>query len=121
MAGLPDREAAMGVSETYQFLVGDSAFCFTVGGGSIELHDGRAEDPSVVVTTDEETRADIASGRRFVGGRYRRADPRRRPAGGEALGKKSSPVAGCSAGRERLVSRARRPWLGRPSRSPAHR
>jgi DNA-binding HxlR family transcriptional regulator/putative sterol carrier protein len=63
MAGLADREAAKGVSETYQYLVGDSAFHFTVDDGSIEVHDGRAEDPSVVVTTDEETWADIASGK----------------------------------------------------------
>src|SRR5918997_3269506 len=63
MAGLADREAAKGVSEAYQYLVGDSAFHFTVDDGSIEVHDGRAEDPSVVVTTDEETWADIASGK----------------------------------------------------------
>jgi DNA-binding HxlR family transcriptional regulator/putative sterol carrier protein len=63
MAGLADREAAKGVSETYQYLVGDSAFHFTVDDGSIDVHDGRAEDPSVVVTTDEETWADIASGK----------------------------------------------------------
>src|SRR5918911_2933964 len=63
MAGLADREAAKGVRETYQYLVGDSAFHFTVDDGSIEVHDGRAEDPSVVVATDEETWADIASGK----------------------------------------------------------
>jgi DNA-binding HxlR family transcriptional regulator/putative sterol carrier protein len=63
MAALADYEAARGVSETYQFLVGDSAFHFTVDDGSIEVHDGQAEDPSVVVTTDEETWADIASGK----------------------------------------------------------
>ena len=63
MAGLADPEAAKGVSETYQYLVDDSAFYFTVDDGSIELHDGRAEDPSVVVTTDEQTWADIASGK----------------------------------------------------------
>jgi DNA-binding HxlR family transcriptional regulator/putative sterol carrier protein len=63
MAGLADREAAKGVSETYQFLIGDSAFHFTVDDGSIELHDGRAEDPAVTWTTDEETWAGIASGK----------------------------------------------------------
>ena len=63
MAGLADREAAKGVRETYQYLVGDSAFHFTVDDGSIEVHDGRAEDPNVVVATDEETWADIASGK----------------------------------------------------------
>lgn len=63
MAGLADREAAKGVNETYEYLVGDSAFHFTVDDGSIEVHDGQAHDPAVVVTTDEETYADIASGR----------------------------------------------------------
>ena len=63
MAGLADREAAKGVSESYQYLVGGSAFHFTVDDGSIELHDGRAENPAVTWTTDEETWADIASGK----------------------------------------------------------
>ena len=63
MAALADREAAKGVSETYQYLVGDSAFHFTVDDGSIQLHDGRAQEPAVVLTTDEETWADIASGK----------------------------------------------------------
>jgi DNA-binding HxlR family transcriptional regulator/putative sterol carrier protein len=63
MVGLADREAVKGVSETYQYLVGDSAFHFTVDDGSIELHDGRAGNPAVTWTTDEETWADIASGK----------------------------------------------------------
>src|SRR2546421_4989853 len=63
MAGLADREAAKGVSETYQYLVGDSAFHFTVDDGSIELHDGRSEDPAVTLTTDADTWADIMAGR----------------------------------------------------------
>jgi len=63
MVGLADREAAKGVSETYQYLVDDSAFYFTVHDGSIQLHDGRAQDAAVVVVTDEETWADIASGK----------------------------------------------------------
>jgi DNA-binding HxlR family transcriptional regulator/putative sterol carrier protein len=63
MAGLADREAAKGINETYQYLVGDSAFHFTVADGSIEVHDGPAHDPAVVVTTDEKTYADIASGK----------------------------------------------------------
>ena len=62
MASLADREAAKGVRETYQYVVGDSAFHFTVDDGSIRVHDGHAPDPAVVVTTDEETWADIASG-----------------------------------------------------------
>jgi DNA-binding HxlR family transcriptional regulator/putative sterol carrier protein len=63
MAGLADRDAARGVSEIYQYLVGDSAFHFSVDDGSIELHDGRAQDPAVTLTTDEETWAEIASGK----------------------------------------------------------
>jgi DNA-binding HxlR family transcriptional regulator/putative sterol carrier protein len=63
MAGLADREATKNVRETYQYLVGSSAFHFTVDDGSIRLRDGRAQDPAVVLTTDEETWADIASGK----------------------------------------------------------
>jgi DNA-binding HxlR family transcriptional regulator/putative sterol carrier protein len=63
MAALADREAAKGVSETYQYLVGQSAFHFTVDDGSIQLHDGRAQDPAVTLSTDEETLAEIASGK----------------------------------------------------------
>src|SRR2546423_12966913 len=44
MVGLADQEAARGVRETYQLIVGESDFHFTVDDGSIELHDGRAED-----------------------------------------------------------------------------
>src|ERR687894_2356967 len=49
MAALADREAAKGVSETYQYLVGRSAFHFTIDDGSIELHDGRTEYAAVVL------------------------------------------------------------------------
>ena len=63
MVGLADREAAKGVGETYQYVVGRSAFHFTVDDGSIRLHDGWAQDPAVTLTTDEETWADLASGR----------------------------------------------------------
>ena len=63
MAGLADREAAKGVSETYQYRVDRSAFHFTVDDGSIRLRDGRAQDPAVTLTTDEATWADLASGR----------------------------------------------------------
>src|SRR3954464_12863149 len=62
MAGLADRDAARGVNETYQYLVGDSTFHFTVNDGSVELRDGRAQDPAVTLTTDEETWADMAAG-----------------------------------------------------------
>ena len=63
MTTFANREAAKGVRETYQYLIGDSAFHFTVDDGSIRLHDGRAPDPDATVTTDEETWADIASGK----------------------------------------------------------
>lgn len=63
MASLADREATKGVSETYQYLVGDSAFHFMVDDGTIELHDGRAGNPAVTWNTDEETWAEIASGK----------------------------------------------------------
>jgi DNA-binding HxlR family transcriptional regulator/putative sterol carrier protein len=62
MVGLADREAAKGVHETYQYVVADSDFHFIVDDGSIELRDGRSEDPAVIVTTDEETWAGIATG-----------------------------------------------------------
>lgn len=63
LAALADREAARGVSETYQYVVGDSAFHFAVDDGSIQLHDGWAESPAVTLTTDEGTAADIVAGR----------------------------------------------------------
>ncbi len=63
MASLANRDAARGVHDTYQYLVGDSTFYFVVDDGAIEVHDGRADDPDVVVTTDENTWADIASGK----------------------------------------------------------
>lgn len=63
MATFADREAAEGISETYQYLVGSSAFHFIVDDGSIELHDGKARHPAATVTTDEDTWAAIASGR----------------------------------------------------------
>lgn len=63
MATLADREAAKGISETYQYVVGSWAFHFIVDDGSIHLRDGRAPDAAVVLTTDEETWAEIATGR----------------------------------------------------------
>jgi DNA-binding HxlR family transcriptional regulator len=63
MAAFADRDAAMGVSETYQYLVGPSAFHLTVDDGSIQLYDGRAREPAATLTTDEDTWADIASGK----------------------------------------------------------
>jgi DNA-binding HxlR family transcriptional regulator/putative sterol carrier protein len=63
MAIVADREAAKGVRETYQYIIGDASFHFKVDDGSIEVRDGRAEDASVVVTTDEDTWMDILSGK----------------------------------------------------------
>jgi DNA-binding HxlR family transcriptional regulator/putative sterol carrier protein len=62
MAAFADREAAKGISETYQFLVGRSAFHITLDDGSIAVKDGRTQDPAVTLTVDEHTWADIASG-----------------------------------------------------------
>lgn len=62
MVGLADREAAKGVRESYQYVVGDVAFYFVVDDGTVELHDGRVDDAAVRVTTDEETWAKVASG-----------------------------------------------------------
>ena len=62
MIVLADHEAAKSISETYQYVVGDTAFYFTVDDGSIQMHDGYAQDPAVVVTTDEETWAEMALG-----------------------------------------------------------
>jgi len=62
MATFAERKAAEGVNETYQYVVGDSAFHFTVDDGTVQLHDGRAADPAVTLTTDEETFADLACG-----------------------------------------------------------
>lgn len=62
LALLADLNAAEGVYETYQFVVGDTAFHLTVDDGSIDVRDGHAEDPAVVVTADEDTWAGIAAG-----------------------------------------------------------
>ena len=63
MASAANREATKGITETYQYVVGDTAFHFVVDDGAIEVRDGRAEDPSAIVTTDEQTWARIASGK----------------------------------------------------------
>jgi DNA-binding HxlR family transcriptional regulator/putative sterol carrier protein len=62
MVTFADREAARGVDETYQYLVGDTAFHFIVSDGTVELRYGRAEDAAVTVRTDEDTWAAMASG-----------------------------------------------------------
>src|SRR5262249_43921534 len=63
MAAFADRTAARGVTETYEYRVGGLVFHFIVDDGSIELHPGRAHNPAATLTTDEETWADIASGK----------------------------------------------------------
>jgi DNA-binding HxlR family transcriptional regulator/putative sterol carrier protein len=62
MATFADRDAATGLSETYQYFVGEAAFHFTIDDGSIRLEYGQAQNPAVTLTTDEGTWADIASG-----------------------------------------------------------
>ena len=63
MATFADRDAATGVTETYQYVVGRTVFHFVVDDGSIQLRGGNAERPAVVLTTDEETWADMATGK----------------------------------------------------------
>jgi putative sterol carrier protein len=63
MAAFADRDAAKGVIETYEYRIGGLVFHFTVDDGSIQLHQGQAQAPAATVTTDEETWADIASGK----------------------------------------------------------
>ena len=62
MLTFANRDAAKGVNETYQYVVGRWAFHFKIEDGSIQLRDGQAQDPALTVTTDEDTWADIASG-----------------------------------------------------------
>jgi DNA-binding HxlR family transcriptional regulator/putative sterol carrier protein len=62
MAAFADRDAAKGVTETYEYHVGGLVFHFAVEDGKIELHQGPAQEPAAVLTTDEETWADLASG-----------------------------------------------------------
>jgi DNA-binding HxlR family transcriptional regulator/putative sterol carrier protein len=62
MSVLADRDAARGVCETYQFVIGRWVFHFVVDDGTIDLRDGWADDPAVTWTTDEETWSQIASG-----------------------------------------------------------
>jgi DNA-binding HxlR family transcriptional regulator/putative sterol carrier protein len=63
MVTFADREAASGVEEAYQYVVGETPFYFTVSDGSVQLTYGTAQHPAVTLTTDEETWADMASGK----------------------------------------------------------
>jgi putative sterol carrier protein len=62
MVAFADRDAARDVTETYQYDVGASSFHFEVDRGDVRVHDGRAKDPVVTWTTDEDTWAGMASG-----------------------------------------------------------
>jgi DNA-binding HxlR family transcriptional regulator len=44
MSAFADREAAKGITETYEYRVGDLVFHFTVDDGSVELHQGPVQD-----------------------------------------------------------------------------
>jgi DNA-binding HxlR family transcriptional regulator/putative sterol carrier protein len=63
MVTFADREAARGLSETYEYVVGGTPFHFVVDDGSIGLHYGRATEPVVTLTMDELTWADLAAGK----------------------------------------------------------
>ena len=58
-----DRDATKGVTEIYQYVVGSSALHFFVHDGSIEVRDGETKDAVLVVTTDDDTWANIVSGK----------------------------------------------------------
>ncbi len=62
MATFADGDAARGVTETYQYVVGGSPFYFDVDDGAISLHYGRAAEPVVTLTMDERTWAEMAAG-----------------------------------------------------------
>ena len=55
-------EAAAGVKETYECRVGDQVFHVRVDDGSMQLVQGAAAKPDLIVTTDYETWGAIASG-----------------------------------------------------------
>jgi DNA-binding HxlR family transcriptional regulator/putative sterol carrier protein len=63
MAAFADGDAAKGVTETYEYHVGGLVFHFAVEDGKIGLRQGPAQNPAAVLTTDEETWADLASGK----------------------------------------------------------
>lgn len=62
MVTFADRDAAAGVHESYQYVVGDLAFHFVVHDGEVTLCPGRATEAAVTITTDDDTWAAIASG-----------------------------------------------------------
>ena len=66
MASFADSDAAKGIKENYQYVVGDTTFYFVVDDGSIDVRDGRAEESAVLVTTDEDTWAAIGTGKTSV-------------------------------------------------------
>lgn len=62
MSILADRDAAGGVQEAYQFVIGRLAFHFVIDDGTIDLRDGWADNPAVTWITDEETWSRIVYG-----------------------------------------------------------
>lgn len=62
MSVLANREAASGVHEAYQFVVGGWAFHFVIDDGAIVVRDGHTERPAVTWTADELTWSQIVSG-----------------------------------------------------------
>jgi DNA-binding HxlR family transcriptional regulator/putative sterol carrier protein len=63
MVTFADLEATRGIEETYQYVVGGRPFHFTVSDGTVQLSYGQTDDPAVTLTTDEDTWADLASGK----------------------------------------------------------
>ena len=48
-------DAARGITETYEFRIGEELFTIAVDDGDLEIADGPADKPDVVVTSDPET------------------------------------------------------------------
>jgi DNA-binding HxlR family transcriptional regulator len=55
-------EATADIDETYEFRIGDEVFTATVKAGELEVADGPAADPDVIITSDHETFASLAAG-----------------------------------------------------------
>ena len=62
MTSFVDRQMTAGVHEIYEFHVGDEQFYVHVADGDITAYDGVPPSNDLLVTTDERTWADIASG-----------------------------------------------------------
>jgi DNA-binding HxlR family transcriptional regulator/putative sterol carrier protein len=55
MKSVHSAEAAAGVSETYEFRIGDEVFSVVVDEGEVVVFDGPATEPDAVITADLET------------------------------------------------------------------